>query len=786
MKQHDLKRMLTTLGIVFFVFCYFYWGSYVLQSPSIGISLALNDRGDLVVAALDPYGQASNKGMRVGDIVIRINDEQAHLYLSHDLLSRKLFELENINIANSYNPETYQFTTYNFATSWAEQQPMNVLFMQLYLPMLAFIFLCSLLVLLLWKQKKHKNALHLIYFLLLLGAIYLAANAATMQNKWAVYFLMILFPTIPIFSLTLINRYFAQQKLPFIRKNILYICWGIAGIVVISSFVYLGIPKLTVEQLPLTKQIYYGLTLCIYVSCLVIPIVNNWRYRKTEQRSSYIIIISTHFIAFFPVIIIAILPLLLKSTYWLAPSYSLLLVFLLPLIYYYFIDTKVDHRYMLARMKYFTALTIGPALLLATFITVVFWQTNRPLWHIWFLSFIFINLALTLLLYIKEEVDQHYRPKFFKDMYRYQQSLDRISNQSAQIMNMEQLADMLQLEITSVLRVTQVQLLCIHQQQKITIIGGQTNPLLDESFLLHTIGKFEQGEVIELPFGLGIVLEKRQTDRYLLLISHKQNKARFYSEELGWLKMIANYTTIVLENLYLVQGLQAEMEAEINKQHISSTWVSRLLFALSEKERRKLAADLHDTVLQEQVLLFRKIESLTLTARLPSALMQQLVEMKQATLYITELIRETCNQLRPPLLKETGIEAAIRALVAHQQQYVDFEISYIIGSIEGQLHEEEKTALYRIVQELLHNAAKHAQAATVELQLSVQDGFIYFNYNDDGIGFNIDDVQESFQHMGLSSMKERVASLEGTITMTSQINAGLQIAIVIPAIMMEN
>lgn len=88
-------------------------------------------------------------------------------------------------------------------------------------------------------------------------------------------------------------------------------------------------------------------------------------------------------------------------------------------------------------------------------------------------------------------------------------------------------------------------------------------------------------------------------------------------------------------------------------------------------------------------------------------------------------------------------------------------------------------ALYQIVQELLRNAGKHAKANQIEIELD-QKEYLYFRYKDDGVGMNIVDIKESFQHMGLFGIKERVASLVGECTFNSEKGKGLEVIIYLP------
>jgi signal transduction histidine kinase len=89
-----------------------------------------------------------------------------------------------------------------------------------------------------------------------------------------------------------------------------------------------------------------------------------------------------------------------------------------------------------------------------------------------------------------------------------------------------------------------------------------------------------------------------------------------------------------------------------------------------------------------------------------------------------------------------------------------------------------KEALYRIAQESLHNSVKHAHATVVEVRLRALATETMLEVIDNGVGFN---PEQSFPgHMGLQSMRERVAQLGGTLEITSAAGRGVQIRVVIP------
>ncbi|MCB8818203.1 sensor histidine kinase [Desulfosporosinus shakirovi] len=212
----------------------------------------------------------------------------------------------------------------------------------------------------------------------------------------------------------------------------------------------------------------------------------------------------------------------------------------------------------------------------------------------------------------------------------------------------------------------------------------------------------------------------------------------------------------------------------------------RLLFNLAEKERRRLASDLHDSALQQQLLWYRNLEIISVDERIPVDLKKQLKNMAEGLLDVTHQIRETCNELLPPLLKESGIVEALKNLFANAQLRNDYIVNFNARDFSINLDYEHVLVLYRIVQELLTNAAKHSKATEINITLADSNDSINFNYRDNGIGMDLQNLQSYLNHIGLSGIKERVSGLEGKTWFYSSLGKGLEVSIWLPVDMITN
>lgn len=209
----------------------------------------------------------------------------------------------------------------------------------------------------------------------------------------------------------------------------------------------------------------------------------------------------------------------------------------------------------------------------------------------------------------------------------------------------------------------------------------------------------------------------------------------------------------------------------------------RTLYAQAQElatlqERQRLARELHDSISQA-------LYGISLGAHTAQETVESDPEQAMASLqYILDLteaglaeMRALIFELRPESLEMEGLVAALNKQVAvlrtRYKLNVDVEMNF-----EPDLSLEIKQSLYRIAQEALHNTVKHARASKVILRLIRQDNDILLEIHDNGKGF---DPARSFPgHLGLRSMHERAAKVDGTLTIDSDPGRGTCIAVRVP------
>jgi signal transduction histidine kinase len=246
-----------------------------------------------------------------------------------------------------------------------------------------------------------------------------------------------------------------------------------------------------------------------------------------------------------------------------------------------------------------------------------------------------------------------------------------------------------------------------------------------------------------------------------------------------WLETVVHYVTILYDNLHLIEDLMKRLEDMVTK-NVTPKWMLRLLFKLSEKERSALSSDLHDSVLQDLIIWYRKLESLRSTATFAKEEQAELKQIEEGLLDAIHQLRITCNELRPPFLLKMGLVESLKSLFSYTRMFSNYEIEFLAEYFNCSLQEDQILGVYRIVQELLNNATKHSKATKVTITLACKKDHIDFAYSDDGVGMDLSNFEGSFQHMGITGIEKRVLSLEGEISLNSALQQGLHVNISLP------
>jgi signal transduction histidine kinase len=223
----------------------------------------------------------------------------------------------------------------------------------------------------------------------------------------------------------------------------------------------------------------------------------------------------------------------------------------------------------------------------------------------------------------------------------------------------------------------------------------------------------------------------------------------------------------------LEMRVQERTEELARSQQRLQQLASQLLLA-QEKERKRVAVELHDGLLSELAATRFLLEGkLSLLERGKISDLGELKKIGEVLGIAIKEARRIMNNLHPSVLDELGLIAAMRwSCGEYQKSYPHIKVEAKIGVTERDISESIRLVIYRVLQEALNNFARHGKGDRVELSLSKSAGAFEFMIRDNGQGFDVEAAQKG---LGLESMRERVELSGGEFQIESVIGHGTTI-----------
>lgn len=235
------------------------------------------------------------------------------------------------------------------------------------------------------------------------------------------------------------------------------------------------------------------------------------------------------------------------------------------------------------------------------------------------------------------------------------------------------------------------------------------------------------------------------------------------------------YTAIVRDISERIRG-----ETQIREYADRLRVLSQQLLQAQETERRHLARELHDEI--GQVLSAVSITLKTVHAKVDPAVRSRLVESIAIVDRAIQQVRDLSLDLRPPMLDDFGLEAALRWYAARFAERAGLPVHFTAQTSLVDFPESVRNGCFRLAQEAMTNVLRHGQARQVWIDLR-QDQELTLTNRDDGRGFDVSLARQRAargESLGLISMQERVALLRGKLDVESRPGAGTTIRVRVP------
>lgn len=229
-------------------------------------------------------------------------------------------------------------------------------------------------------------------------------------------------------------------------------------------------------------------------------------------------------------------------------------------------------------------------------------------------------------------------------------------------------------------------------------------------------------------------------------------------------------------NIMTADLAQAERERK-EREQLRTRLLEQVITA-QEEERKRIARELHDETGQSLTSLMVRLQTMNQQCPVPE-LKPHMEEVRQLIAQTLDDVHNLAVELRPSVLDDLGLEAALQRYIQDYRRRFHLEIDLVAIGLDERLPPAAETTLYRIVQEGLTNIARHAQASTASILLERRNGRVRVIIEDDGQGFALQQAASSGR-LGLYGMRERAELLDGTFTIESEPGQGTSIFVEVP------
>jgi len=274
---------------------------------------------------------------------------------------------------------------------------------------------------------------------------------------------------------------------------------------------------------------------------------------------------------------------------------------------------------------------------------------------------------------------------------------------------------------------------------------------------------------------IGVPLTTKGEMIGVIEILNKRSGEKFDEQDLDTLSALAGQAAIAIVNARLYSRIREERDR---------------MLSVEEEVHKKLARDFHDGPAQTLASIIMDIEFIQkLMYREPSKVEAELLQLKEKATKAMHQARTTMFELRPLVLETEGLKAALEHYVKQLRKTENVSIHLQVEGLEERLPHRVEDIVFAIVREALSNIKKHAKADNIWLTVTHKRMELLTTIQDDGQGFNVEEVEISYAtrgSIGLLNLYERAEMLGGQISIESAPGQGTTVNLMVPLPSMQS